>query len=43
MTPKNTICIWYDRDALAAAQFSASTFPDSSVGRVALAPSGYPG
>ena len=42
MTPKNTICIWYERDALAAAQFYASTFPDSSVGRVALAPSDYP-
>ena len=42
MTPKNTICIWFDRDALAAAEFYAATFPDSSVGRVALAPSDYP-
>jgi 2-polyprenyl-6-hydroxyphenyl methylase/3-demethylubiquinone-9 3-methyltransferase len=42
MTPKNTICIWFDRDALAAAEFYARTFPDSSVGRVALAPSDYP-
>ena len=42
MTPKNTICIWYDRDALAAAEFYAATFPDSSVGRVARAPSDFP-
>ena len=42
MTPKNTICIWYDRDALAAAEFYAATFPNSSVGRVARAPSDYP-
>jgi len=42
MTAKNTICIWYDRDALAAAEFYAATFPDSSVGRVARAPSDFP-
>lgn len=42
MKPKNTICIWYERDALAAAQFYASTFPGSSVGAVAHAPSDYP-
>ncbi len=27
--PKNTICIWYDREAEAAARFYASVFPDS--------------
>lgn len=42
MTPKNTICIWFDSDALGAAQFYAATFPDSSVGRVARAPSDFP-
>ncbi len=42
MTPKNTICIWYDRDALGAAQFYAATFPNSSVGAIAFAPGDYP-
>lgn len=39
---KNTICIWYDRDAEAAARFYADTFPDSSVGVVIRAPGDYP-
>jgi predicted 3-demethylubiquinone-9 3-methyltransferase (glyoxalase superfamily) len=39
---KNTICIWYDRDAEAAARFYAKTFPDSSVGAVHLAPGDFP-
>lgn len=39
---KNRVCIWYDRDAEAAAQFYASTFPDSSVGAVHRAPSDNP-
>ena len=39
---KNTICIWYDRDAEAAARFYASVFPDSSVTAVHRAPSDYP-
>ena len=25
---KNTICLWYDKDAEAAARFYAETFPD---------------
>lgn len=28
---KNTICLWYDKDAEEAANFYAVTFPDSSV------------
>lgn len=40
---RNTICLWYDRDAEAAARFYALTFPDSSVGRVYKAPSDFPG
>ena len=40
---KNTICIWYDKDAEAAAQFYAKIFPDSAVGAVAHAPSDNPG
>jgi predicted 3-demethylubiquinone-9 3-methyltransferase (glyoxalase superfamily) len=39
---KNTICIWYDREAEEAARFYAATFPDSSVDAVHLAPSDYP-
>ena len=40
---KNTICLWYDKDAEAAARFYAETFPDSSVRGVQRAPSDYPG
>jgi predicted 3-demethylubiquinone-9 3-methyltransferase (glyoxalase superfamily) len=39
---KNTICLWYDKDAEAAARFYARTFPDSKVIAVHLAPSDYP-
>jgi predicted 3-demethylubiquinone-9 3-methyltransferase (glyoxalase superfamily) len=39
---KNTICIWYDRDALEAARFYAKTFPDSAVGAVHYAPGDFP-
>jgi len=34
---KNTICLWYDKDAEAAARFYAETFPDSTVGAIHLA------
>lgn len=40
---KNTICLWFDRDAEEAAHFYARTFPDSVVGAVFRAPSDYPG
>ncbi|WP_137179385.1 VOC family protein [Roseomonas sp. AR75] len=40
--PKNTICVWYDKDAEEAARFYASVFPDSSVDGVHRAPSDYP-
>ena len=43
MTPKNTICLWYDKDAEAAARFYAATFPDSRVTGVHKAPDDYPG
>jgi predicted 3-demethylubiquinone-9 3-methyltransferase (glyoxalase superfamily) len=39
---KNTICVWYDTDAEAAARFYAETFPDSAVGSIFRAPSDYP-
>ena len=43
MTPKNTICLWYDKDAEAAARFYAATFPDSQVTAVRKAPGDFPG
>jgi predicted 3-demethylubiquinone-9 3-methyltransferase (glyoxalase superfamily) len=42
MTPKNTICLWYNHDALDAANFYAATFPDSQVTAVHRAPADYP-
>ena len=39
---KNTICLWYDKDALDAARFYAATFPDSAVVAVHKAPADYP-
>lgn len=42
MTPKNTICIWYDGGALEAAEFYAKTFPNSAVGAAHHAPGDYP-
>ena len=41
-TPKNRICLWFDTDAEAAAQFYAATFPDSEIKAVHLAPADYP-
>ena len=39
---KNTICLWYDKDAETAARFYAETFPDSKMGAVHRAPGDYP-
>jgi predicted 3-demethylubiquinone-9 3-methyltransferase (glyoxalase superfamily) len=39
---KNTLCLWYDKDAEEAATFYAATFPDSHVGKVFRAPGDYP-
>ena len=39
---KNTICVWYDKEAEAAARFYAQTFPDSAVTAVHRAPADYP-
>jgi predicted 3-demethylubiquinone-9 3-methyltransferase (glyoxalase superfamily) len=43
MKPKNTICLWFNKDAHEAARFYAATFPDSEVTAVLKAPADYPG
>ena len=42
MSSKNTICLWYQSDAESAAKFYADTFPNSSMGKVHLAPADSP-
>ncbi|MES2225774.1 MAG: VOC family protein [Patescibacteria group bacterium] len=42
MIPKNTICLWFEKDALDAANFYAATFPDTSVGTIVHAPGDFP-
>ena len=42
MASKNTVCLWFDGNALDAAHFYADTFPDSAVGAVHRAPGDYP-
>jgi predicted 3-demethylubiquinone-9 3-methyltransferase (glyoxalase superfamily) len=39
---KNTICLWFDKDAEAAARFYAETFPDTRVGTSHRAPGDFP-
>ena len=39
---KNTICLWFDKDAEEAARFYAATSPDSKVTAVHRAPADYP-
>jgi predicted 3-demethylubiquinone-9 3-methyltransferase (glyoxalase superfamily) len=39
---KALVCLWYEKDAAAAAQFYAETFPNSSVGKVHTSPSDNP-
>jgi predicted 3-demethylubiquinone-9 3-methyltransferase (glyoxalase superfamily) len=41
-TPKNSICLWFDKDAHEAARFYAATFPNSEVTAVHKAPADYP-
>ena len=40
--PKNTICIWYDKDAEEAARFYTGLFPNSEITAVRTAPSDNP-
>ncbi|WP_269791755.1 VOC family protein [Stenotrophomonas sp. Iso1] len=42
MLSKNTICLWFNGDALEAATFYAATFPDSKVLAEHRAPSDFP-
>jgi predicted 3-demethylubiquinone-9 3-methyltransferase (glyoxalase superfamily) len=43
MKPKNTICLWFDKNAEDAARFYAVTFPDTKVTAVHKAPGDFPG
>jgi predicted 3-demethylubiquinone-9 3-methyltransferase (glyoxalase superfamily) len=43
MTHKNTICLWFEKDAEEAANFYSSVLPESSVDKVFRAPSDFPG
>lgn len=40
---KNTICLWFDKEAEDAARFYSETFPQSTIGTIAKAPSDFPG
>jgi predicted 3-demethylubiquinone-9 3-methyltransferase (glyoxalase superfamily) len=42
MSAKNTICLWYDKDAEDAARFYTATFPNSRVNAVHRAPGDFP-
>ena len=39
---ENTVCLWFDGAAEAAAHFYAATFPRSAVGAILRAPGDYP-
>lgn len=41
-TAKNTICLWFDKDAEEAARFYVDTFPDSALTGLWRAPGDYP-
>ena len=43
MIAKNTVCLWFDKDAEEAARFYAATFPNSEVRAVHTAPGDFPG
>ncbi|MBV9252503.1 MAG: VOC family protein [Acetobacteraceae bacterium] len=42
MPSKATVCLWFEKDAEAAAKFYTETFPDSAMGTVFRAPGDYP-
>ena len=43
MTAKNTVCLWFEKEAEVAAEFYAVTFPDSRVNKIFHAPGDFPG
>ena len=43
MRAKNTICLWFNKDAQDAARFYAATFPNSEVTAIHKAPGDFPG
>jgi len=43
LNAKNTICLWFDKDAQDAAHFYAASFPNSEVTAVHRAPADSPG
>jgi predicted 3-demethylubiquinone-9 3-methyltransferase (glyoxalase superfamily) len=43
LNAKNTICLWFDKDAQDAAHFYAASFPNSEVTAVHRAPADFPG
>ena len=42
MVARNRVCLWYDREAEAAARFYVATFPESALGAIHRAPGDYP-
>ena len=40
---KNTICVWFNKDAQDAARFYAATFPNSEVTAIHKSPGDFPG
>lgn len=40
--PANSVCLWFDKDAEAAARFYTETFPDSRITAIHTAPGDYP-
>lgn len=42
MISKNTVCLWFEKDAESAANFYAATFPNSSVDAIFHAPGDFP-
>lgn len=42
MIAKNSICLWFDKDAEEAARFYAATFPNSEVSAIRRAPGDFP-
>ena len=42
MTQQAAVCLWFEKDAEAAARFYSETFPNSAMGAIQRAPGDYP-